>query len=670
MKKLLIPALLGYMAISACSHKDATTPTTTTPPAVTDVTTFMATVDSLSEFATAIKQTSFTNDETSGGITVFAPGNEAIGDYNPNAKTTGKDLSATVVKDHIVKGLLKKTDLVDGKTFTTLSGKTITVSVRNGVIYLNGIQLTGNDLQAGKQLLHTIAGILSAKPGQASVNVYDATQWSPTNRRGVLTAGATIKLYTTRQDYLSNQPAYTAETNANGVAQFKDIPEGSYFVVATKADMSNIWDNGDGKTLVSDTLFQSASEITNAAIQQNAAPGDFRFSDLNQDGIINNDDKAEAPFNTITISSAATTNANILIGYTANHNYAQLSSLDAGETLLKQLAAQLDDVNKRLVITDGLRAQDSTASCSVLSTGWCDFSNHTYTAQQSTVNTIWQNEYKVILQLNRLIMSMNNMLPTGDTVAISAAAHTLRAFAYSQLYTYFGGLPVVKGLSIPTDVSRSSSADTYNFIKSDLQVGLQAPTTWDAGQRWKPTTDAARALLARLALNEKDYQSALTYSNAIIQSGRYSLNEKPLNDTSNSETIWYLAFSYPADFAAYFTRGAYINIRFSEVLLINAEANIQTGNLSSAQVTFNMLMNAHPYLLGGPVSTLRSQAEAMFNVQNIRHQELYLEGTSFPTLSRWDGLQRLNGYKPSISLLPIPVSVITTYPNIVQNPGY
>ena len=43
---------------------------------------------------------------------------------------------------------------------------------------------------------------------------------------------------------------------------------------------------------VTDGLFQTAEEVNNHAVQPGAAPGDIRFRDLNNDGVINEDDRA------------------------------------------------------------------------------------------------------------------------------------------------------------------------------------------------------------------------------------------------------------------------------------------------------------------------------------------------------------------------------------------
>jgi hypothetical protein len=54
-------------------------------------------------------------------------------------------------------------------------------------------------------------------------------------------------------------------------------------------------------------------------------------------------------------------------------------------------------------------------------------------------------------------------------------------------------------------------------------------------------------------------------------------------------------------------------------------------------------------------------------------KEMYRQGDRFSNLVRWGmDMQVLsaNGYTPSHNLLPVPQSLLSIYPGMVQNPGY
>src|SRR3954470_18616001 len=96
MKKILYPLLV--CGLFACSKKDTQTPQSTEPVAVTEVSAYLAGVDSLSEFETAFKKVTISTADASGGLTIFAPGNETIGSYDIGAKTRGTDLPDSIIK--------------------------------------------------------------------------------------------------------------------------------------------------------------------------------------------------------------------------------------------------------------------------------------------------------------------------------------------------------------------------------------------------------------------------------------------------------------------------------------------------------------------------------------------------------------------------------------------
>jgi uncharacterized surface protein with fasciclin (FAS1) repeats len=662
MKKILYPLLV--CGLFACSKKDTQTPQSTEPVAVTEVSAYLAGVDSLSEFETAFKKITIGTADASGGLTVFAPGNETIGSYDIGAKTMGKDLPDSIIKSHIVKGVFKAADLTDGKQLTTLSGKVFTVKVIDGKIYVNGVLITIRDGKAGTQVVHCIAKMLTTSPGGTDVTVYDATKWSENNRSGQLLAGATVNLYLTTTEYQNNTPSFTALTNNDGVAHFTGLPVATYFAVVKKDALSNIWPDANGNTYVStDSLFQSQTEINNSNPgQYSAGVGDFRFADLNMDGIVNGNDKGIAPIRTIIVKEGEISAQKILIGYEKNSVRKLFTTLADAQLSLNNVITQVGVVHKSLVMLDGIMSDD--ADCTGL-TDWCTYDQFTFTANANKTSDIWTSEFASITALNRIIQSLPKI---GDTSVIAAQARAMRAYVYLELATYFGGLPVYNDLAMPVDISRKSLADTYAFIQNELLIAINTlPATADVHI---VTKGAAKTLLARIALANSNFSAASNYAIEVIQSN-YSLVDSTqiYASATSSEIVWDLSDTFPYDFSTYWSHGICPVARIAELHLIRAEADIAMGNLSSAGSSINLIRNRS----GMPVMSMANLDDARTALRDTYQKEFFKAGFRFASLVRWGLAAQVltsKGYQSYRSLLPIPMSVIQNDPNMVQNPGY
>jgi uncharacterized surface protein with fasciclin (FAS1) repeats len=147
---LFVATVIG---MASCKKSDPTPEPLVTPQqAVTNVTTQLNAKPELSTFSNAFKNVPLSQEEVATGITVFAPTNNAIAEYDPAALSSAKDaqvmatdsskLTQSVLKDHIVKGILKQSDFTDGKIFTSLSGKEYKVIRKGDTIRVNGVRLT------------------------------------------------------------------------------------------------------------------------------------------------------------------------------------------------------------------------------------------------------------------------------------------------------------------------------------------------------------------------------------------------------------------------------------------------------------------------------------------------------------------------------------------------
>jgi len=133
-----------------------------------------------------------------------------------------------------------------------------------------------------------------------------------------------------------------------------------------------------------------------------------------------------------------------------------------------------------------------------------------------------------------------------------AQARFFRAFAYRNLGELFGGVPLVKEItSVPRyDYERSTRLETYQFAIDDLESCLNdfPETTSEAGRLVRA---AAQHNLCQLYIDKgvllassggdsnSAYQKALSYANAIIDGGIYSLMTERFGSRKNERPDYY-----------------------------------------------------------------------------------------------------------------------------------
>ena len=141
-----------------------------------------------------------------------------------------------------------------------------------------------------------------------------------------------------------------------------------------------------------------------------------------------------------------------------------------------------------------------------------------------------------------------------------------------------------------------------------------------------------------------------------------------LNETGgNLEVTGVRVVKYPPD---YITESPiendYVVYRFSDVLLMRAEALFRMGDASGALEMINDLRTARG------ASALGSLSES--DILDERGRELYWEGHRRQDMIRFGTFLDAYENKPASGeerlLFPIPANALATNPNLVQNPGY
>lgn len=149
------------------------------------------------------------------------------------------------------------------------------------------------------------------------------------------------------------------------------------------------------------------------------------------------------------------------------------------------------------------------------------------------VLSLWSQPYSFIYQCNSLLENIGNSSGLSDTMRskLKGEAYFLRALHYFYLVNLFGGVPLITNTSASENQSkkRESKEVIWQFIIDDLRQaenllpvytpkGEASLLTGIRASKW-----AARALLARAYLYDKDWQNAVLYSSKVIDGGNYQL---------------------------------------------------------------------------------------------------------------------------------------------------
>lgn len=112
--------------------------TTNSAQTIADITSALSTNDSLQQFVALFKSLSLSDADIAGGITVLALNNNAL--INP--------VNTEDLKDYIIKGVVAPSDFTNGKVFTSITGKSITITILNGKTYANGVVISASSAVA------------------------------------------------------------------------------------------------------------------------------------------------------------------------------------------------------------------------------------------------------------------------------------------------------------------------------------------------------------------------------------------------------------------------------------------------------------------------------------------------------------------------------------------
>ncbi len=158
----------------------------------------------------------------------------------------------------------------------------------------------------------------------------------------------------------------------------------------------------------------------------------------------------------------------------------------------------------------------------------------------------WTPYYSAIRDANTVLENISNASGVSDQLRKQyiAEARFLRSFAYTQLYNYFGPVPLRTSIEQESNLPRATDDEIKGFIETELDASvadLPAPGKEEAFGR--ATKGSALAVLTKFLLNTKQWQKAADAAKKVMDLNYYQLylvfkDMFKVENEGNKEMIW------------------------------------------------------------------------------------------------------------------------------------
>ena len=596
----LIGMLLTFVA---CSEETEITPPSKGEEEVKEIVSVLEENDEISDFVEVLKNVNVADLEED-ELTVFAVRNSSA------AASRSTVLDSASIKRHIAKGRYGKVDLTDGKVLESISGESLYVTRAGEDIYINGVVIEGEAIQAGNSYVYVVPEVMEQQ--SEPVNVYVTT----------------INVYAINQGNSAKSPLKDVTVVVNKAK--KD----SLGIIYTKGDSLGVWKTDEqGQVVVKHTEKLIAFNVYKADYSDKYDnyllggidnTGKFMYVDLNGDGKFTKEDKVDfaLPYY---VDYENNTKASTKTVY---------MTTDIAEPEVPEELPDADSVRVawKDVLTDYMRYNVEAESKLVQG-----YANFDYSQVGSLSDSLWSKAYNLVNKGNQFVDVLSN---STEEQYFELKQNILMdlSLVYTQLYGYYGQM-VDRGSVIPEDQLIEQMESLSMYINGNRRYALSV-------------------MLAKVHLLRQDWQGAAYSCEEVIASGVYRL-EPQLDHTmvSSSESKEVIYGDFYAD-------GKYIHpLLYKEVLIMAAYANFKMGTINKALQYVNELLASYGY---APVSIDEVEGTLQEFVA-----KLYGTGQSYPYARILSMKFGVNGFEtPKNWFLPVPESALLSCPNLRQNPGY
>ncbi|TDB67550.1 RagB/SusD family nutrient uptake outer membrane protein [Arundinibacter roseus] len=240
-------------------------------------------------------------------------------------------------------------------------------------------------------------------------------------------------------------------------------------------------------------------------------------------------------------------------GVTFDTYFNNEAELTAGVNSIYAMVQSNSLVAREWFFTHDLRGDEMASGGGQLETPRNQLLIGVHDTGNSLVNSLWTGWYRTIHRANVILEKGSTVesVPEATRARLLGEARFLRAWAYYELGTLFGGVPIYTEFAKTVEASagRSTQQEVYDLVIADLraaEAGL--PDTYPDSQLGRATKAAAQTLLARTYLQMGNYASAKTELEKVVNSGLYSIVDDYLDLTNeegefNDESIFEVVYA-------------------------------------------------------------------------------------------------------------------------------
>ena len=173
-------------------------------------------------------------------------------------------------------------------------------------------------------------------------------------------------------------------------------------------------------------------------------------------------------------------------------------------------------------------------------------------ASNGAIAGMWGAAYSAINRANNVLASIPIVedFEDGEGEAFEGEARFVRALNYLNLVSFFGGVPLVLEprwqLGPDVLVPRSSAAQVYAQIETDLTAAISLLPDHDEQTSGRASRQAAQALLARAHLYQREWAQARARAEEVLSSGMFVLEDNYadiFNNEQGPESIFELSYT-------------------------------------------------------------------------------------------------------------------------------
>ena len=240
-------------------------------------------------------------------------------------------------------------------------------------------------------------------------------------------------------------------------------------------------------------------------------------------------------------------------GVTFDTYFNNADELTAGVNSIYALVQSNSLVSREWFFTHDLRSDEMASGGGQLETPRNQMLNGVHDTGNGLSASIWRGWYRTIHRANVILEKGPTVKSITPAVRdrLLGEARFLRAWAYYELGTFFGGVPLYKEFakSVDSALPRSTQKDVYDLVLADLKAAESGlPATYDARNQGRATKAAVQTLLARTYLQLGDYASAKTELQKVVSSGLYKIVDNYVDLTNeegefNAESIFEVVYA-------------------------------------------------------------------------------------------------------------------------------